>query len=225
MVPPPKPSNLKFVRATFAYVAKDSDELSFEEGDLLYILDWTTDPAWWKARCRGKEGLVPSNYLTSPNATELNPLHDACRRGNLDLLTECLANKVPVNAQDKAGNTALHWAARSGHADCMARLLETCGGQCNIKAKNRLGDTALHLAARKGSVECVRLLRHTREADLSVENGDGQKPLDLATEPETKSELKRWLASIKSDKNQSFGEYGQDEYGRSDEEDSSTGEP
>lgn len=59
---------------------------------------------------------------------------------------------------------------------------------------------------------------------MSEENGDGQKALDLATDSETKSELKRWLASInKSDKHQSFGEYDQDEYGDRDEEDSSTG--
>ena len=48
--PPPKPKNLKFARAQFAYGAKEQDELSFSEGDLLYILDSTTDPAWWKAR-------------------------------------------------------------------------------------------------------------------------------------------------------------------------------
>ncbi|KFM70284.1 Osteoclast-stimulating factor 1, partial [Stegodyphus mimosarum] len=38
------------------------DELSFEEGDNLYILDVKSDVSWWKASCRGKIGLIPSNY-------------------------------------------------------------------------------------------------------------------------------------------------------------------
>ena len=36
---PPKPKNVNLIRAEFAYVAKEEDELSFEEGELLYILD------------------------------------------------------------------------------------------------------------------------------------------------------------------------------------------
>ncbi len=31
----------------------------------------------------------------------------------LELVRECLANRVPVNQPDQAGNTPLHWAARS----------------------------------------------------------------------------------------------------------------
>jgi hypothetical protein len=38
------------------------DELSFQEGDLLYVFDEVTDPNWWKARCGNQTGLIPSNY-------------------------------------------------------------------------------------------------------------------------------------------------------------------
>ena len=48
--PPPKPKNVKFSRALFPYASKEADELSFEEGDLLYIIDDTSDPDWWRAR-------------------------------------------------------------------------------------------------------------------------------------------------------------------------------
>ena len=37
------------------------DELTFDEGDILYILDMT-DPNWWKAKCEDRTGLIPSNY-------------------------------------------------------------------------------------------------------------------------------------------------------------------
>ena len=48
--PAVKPKNLKFVRALFGYSAKDQDELSFLEGDLLYIIDDKSDQGWWRAR-------------------------------------------------------------------------------------------------------------------------------------------------------------------------------
>ena len=38
-----------------------ADELSFDEGDLLYILDMSSSD-WWKARCGKEQGLIPSNY-------------------------------------------------------------------------------------------------------------------------------------------------------------------
>ena len=37
------------------------DELTFDEGDILYIVDMT-DTNWWKAKCQTKTGLIPSNY-------------------------------------------------------------------------------------------------------------------------------------------------------------------
>lgn len=46
-----------------------ADELSFEEGDLLYVKEMTGD--WWKATCGGKNGLIPSNY----GNTITNSLH------------------------------------------------------------------------------------------------------------------------------------------------------
>ena len=42
-------------------VSLQKDELTFDEGDTLYILDMA-DSGWWKAKCSGKTGLIPSNY-------------------------------------------------------------------------------------------------------------------------------------------------------------------
>jgi len=38
-----------------------TDELSFEEGDTLYILD-QSNKDWWKGKCGNKIGLIPYNY-------------------------------------------------------------------------------------------------------------------------------------------------------------------
>ena len=193
--PPPKPKNLKFVRAKFAYLAKESDELTFNEGDLLVVLDSTSDPAWWRAKCRGLEGFVPSNFLTSKTASEdmeANPFHDACKRGNVALLEECLLNQVPVNVPDLAGNSGLHWAARGGHEDVMERLV-SLGPQLDVNLENRLGDGPIHLAARKGNKRCIELLRSTGRIDVRKPNKDGLTPYDLATDLDAKEALKLWM--------------------------------
>ena len=62
---------------------------------------------------------MPANYLKNnpedgASPADLFPLHDACRRGNLDSLEECLLNRVPVNCVDRAGNTPLHCASHAG---------------------------------------------------------------------------------------------------------------
>ena len=58
--PPPKPGQVKVYKALYDYTAQNKDELSFKEGDIIYILD--TNSSWWKANCNGKIGLIPSNY-------------------------------------------------------------------------------------------------------------------------------------------------------------------
>ena len=92
MPPPParpkmtrKPAAVKVYRATWAYVAQGEDELSFEEGDLLYVADQSQE--WWRATCKGKTGLVPGNYLLESDGTSSQvdfPLQEAAKRGNLE---------------------------------------------------------------------------------------------------------------------------------------------
>ena len=60
--PPPKPGQVKVYRALYDYAAQRSDELSFSEGDMIYILDMISDKSWFKAKIGSNQGLVPSNY-------------------------------------------------------------------------------------------------------------------------------------------------------------------
>ncbi|KAJ3212154.1 Osteoclast-stimulating factor 1 [Dinochytrium kinnereticum] len=182
--PPPRPSRpgmkeIAVVRAMYAYEAQNPDELTFDEGSILYVLN-KDDPSWWKCRCEDKEGLVPANYVGENTAQIENPLHEASKRGNLPFATELLQAGVSVNrkiALDKAGNTPLHWASRGGHADVAKLLLDR---KPAINSQNKLGDTPLHLAAWAGSLPVVTLLLSQDGIQTTLKNKDGSTPRDLA---------------------------------------------
>ena len=61
--------------ALYDYLAQSDQELSLQEGDLLYVLEKSTEDEWWKAKRKtpgedGEEpvGLVPSNYVQEVGA-------------------------------------------------------------------------------------------------------------------------------------------------------------
>lgn len=161
--PPPPPkgrpeqSYIDIVQAKFAYEPQNPDELKMEPGDVLYVLN-KDDPNWWKCKIEERQGLVPANYITEHTTQLDNPLHEASKRGNLAFVKELLAANVSINTFDKAKNTPLHWAARSGHKEIVSALLSAKGQQPAINAQNKLGDTPLHSAAWGGNPEVVSLL-------------------------------------------------------------------
>ncbi|XP_064390369.1 osteoclast-stimulating factor 1-like [Halichondria panicea] len=197
---PKKPGHVEVVRAIYAYAAQQVDELSFEEGDTLYITEKNED-GWWRARCNKKAGLIPSNYIEGNTETIVNPLHEAAKRGNLPFVDECLANRVSVNGLDKSGSTALHWAASGGHTECAQAILKVQNVELN--AQNKLGDTPLHNAAWKGHADVVALLLENG-ANTTIRNNEKQLPYDLSAK---NPEVGRLLMIRDS----GGAEYGEDE--------------
>lgn len=176
--PAPKPGRVKVYRALYDFQARSDQELTLTEGDLMYVSDEQPNKDWFQASIGGKKGLVPSNYVISENMEELpNPLHEAARRGNMDMLAECLRERVSVNSLDKSGSTPLYWAAHGGHAAAVDRLLKD--EKVAVSVQNKLGDTPLHAAAYKGHVECVRLLLNAA-ANPFVRNQEQKQPIDVA---------------------------------------------
>lgn len=49
-------------KAVYSYTAGNADELSFNEGDELSIID-TSDEEWWKAEHDGMVFIAPAAYL------------------------------------------------------------------------------------------------------------------------------------------------------------------
>lgn len=95
----------------------------------------------------------------------------------------CCKNILPIagvdkNSQNDRQQTALHIAARKGHAD-VAKLLFDNGVKVNLKDKD--GRTALHIAANHGRVSVVKKLRTAKGVDLNAQDSEGLTALHIAT--------------------------------------------
>lgn len=59
-----QPEKLSKVVVLFPYEAKNIDELTVKEGDVLEIIqEDTTDVGWMKLRFPAREGVVPNNFV------------------------------------------------------------------------------------------------------------------------------------------------------------------
>ena len=52
------------VQALFPFTAKDDDEISFDAGDWITVLD-KSNADWWKGQVHGCVGIFPRNYVAS----------------------------------------------------------------------------------------------------------------------------------------------------------------
>jgi hypothetical protein len=52
------------VKALFQHIAENDDELGFEEGEEIEVLE-AENEGWWMGRCNGQEGIFPYNYVDS----------------------------------------------------------------------------------------------------------------------------------------------------------------
>ena len=90
------------------------------------------------------ENMVNTTKLTL-SKNELNDrLIDAAKNEDIKNVRELLANGADVDAKDKNGETALHWAACDGRVDVAKILIEK---GADVDAKDNHGWTALHEAA------------------------------------------------------------------------------
>ena len=150
--------------------------------------------------------------LEAVNITGRRPIHIANDGESLQLLLDFGA--LP-DAQDRVGNTALHFAVMAKDAERVQMLLAK---DCDIHVRNRAGSSPLHLAndasiaqillgsqadpngvdnagnspmhiaVRGRHKEVVRLLL-TNKADAHLTNGNGKSPYNLAKDKEMKNIL------------------------------------
>ena len=79
-----------------------------------------------------------------------------------------------IHEKDKAGQTPLHRAAKTGHADSMMLLLDH---GANIDVQDNEGETPLHLVAERPNTYKVKCLL-SAGADPQIANNDGKTARD-----------------------------------------------
>lgn len=127
---------------------------------------------------------VEDQKIDAPYKPDTSPLIIAAQASSIDMTLEYLKKADDVNASDKDGRTALHFAVLNNQADLVRILLEN-GAKTNVKEHssetgfNGWGWYPLHLALRNGNNEIVKLLvKHG--ADINQVMDNGQAPIHLA---------------------------------------------
>lgn len=108
------------------------------------------------------------------------------------LLDILLSAGTPVDDQDIAGLTALHYAATwSGTSDLIKVLLKH---KANVNLQDRFGASPLLIAIERDFVETIRTLLDGG-ADLGVTDGEGRSPRSMyLTRPaEVASVVRNWM--------------------------------
>ena len=103
-----------------------------------------------------------------------NPLINAVRRNDVDMIKRLLRNGADAKATNNNGETALMFAARKGDN----RMVEILLPMSDAKAVPNSGYTALMLAAKYGSVEMVNRL--LPKSDPKTTNWRKETAYDLA---------------------------------------------
>ena len=114
------------------------------------------------------EGGIMQSLLWHENASGEIPLHLAAKFGHVEAVEEFLRRAHLVSAEEvrkmllksnDRKDTALHEAARAGHAQIVQLLVEA-DPSCPYEA-NELNETPLYLAAESRSSDCVAELLDT----------------------------------------------------------------
>jgi len=125
--------------------------------------------------------------------------------GDIEIVKEFLAADADVNAKNKYGETALHYAARRGHKE-IAELLIAKGADVNthsLSARRAYEETALHFAAVQGHKEIAELLI-AEGADVNAQDGFRRTPLHHAAH-EGHREVAKLLIAEGADVNETNG--------------------
>src|SRR5262249_35819218 len=122
-------------------------------------------------------GAAAQQAPLAPSAADVpsSPLAEAASRGDFGTVRKLLGH-VDVNALDRDGTPALHWAVRAGNRDTVEQLL---AAGAKVDAQTRLGVRPLEIAIEKADAPLVRVLL-AAGADPTQLDRAGEPPLLIA---------------------------------------------
>jgi Ankyrin repeats (3 copies)/Ankyrin repeats (many copies)/MATH domain len=104
-------------------------------------------------------------------------LHAACKAGNKAYAGLLLARGASADVEDDSSRTPLFYAARAGHLDVVAWLIDEVG--LAVNARDSEQRSALFYACELGLTDMVGLLI-SKGADISLADDDGDTPARIA---------------------------------------------
>ncbi|XP_046365594.2 ankyrin repeat domain-containing protein 17-like [Haliotis rufescens] len=121
----------------------------------------------------------PRQKVDTQKTSENNPLHEACRKGDLDQVRRILSRRlVDVNGRDEEhGRTPLMAAAEKGHRRIFDFLIRK---GANVSQGDGDGNNILHLACRGGHMGMVRYVLKQNSVDVNSRAKKGRTPLMMA---------------------------------------------
>lgn len=124
-------------------------------------------------------------------------IHEAAKKGNIEILKTCLWTDVDPNLQDEQGDTPLIVAARAGNTACLKWLM-SYGAQRDLS--NHAGHTAVNIAAASGHIDCLKFLIEEAHCTVDIPAQNGTTALFVAAW-EGHSECVAYLLSKGADVN------------------------
>ena len=121
---------------------------------------------------RRTHGATSGGKLLMPHGK--SPLHSAALKGDCEKIRVLKSLGVDLAAEDEAGNTFFHLAARENQTEVLEEFINSV----NVNAQNSEQETALHLAARNGHFQAIKILLH--KIGVGVKNSSGETALHVA---------------------------------------------
>lgn len=109
-----------------------------------------------------------STHYTDKGKPLLTLLHMAVHYNLIVSFERITKQGISINARDKYGSTALHWATCKGNLNAMKELIRL---DADLNSKGFLGETALHIAAQSKNNEILQLLLEYK-ADPNIHEHD-----------------------------------------------------
>jgi ankyrin repeat protein len=107
------------------------------------------------------------------------PLHRSAGADHVEVCQYFITIGAEIEAIDKSGRTALHFACLGGFSEVVTLLLNN---GANIFALTTSNSTFLHCAVEKGKIECAQLLLQQSEKlerKAELKNSDNKTAKDI----------------------------------------------